>query len=200
MHMQTYFHQNCPYCNQALRIVIELLGREVACDHCRQRFTAQDESGQTSQENLEPSLLIVESDRKRLGDLTRRFAQQGYAVIGVHHPRMALAAANSREFGVAVVDVDLPEMDGEELMGKLLRRVNGLHVVLLTHPNERQANERQESHGGHGDQTGKIIRVDKPCSLERLGEAVEDAIHESRVTRHFPVQASMASSEHSIPR
>lgn len=194
MHVQTYFHQNCPYCDKSVRLVIDLLGRQVACDHCGQRFMAQCESGPTTQENSEPSLLIVESDRERLSDLTRRFAQQGYAVIPVHHPRMALAAASSRNFGVAVVDAELPEMDGAELMRKLLLRVNGLQGVLLT-PTDQQ----DDVHADADDVSGHFVRIDRGCSVDHLREVVEDAIHESRTARHQSLVTS-EPPEHLIPR
>ena len=36
----TYFAQECPTCGRGLRIRIQYLGKEVACQHCRSQFVA----------------------------------------------------------------------------------------------------------------------------------------------------------------
>jgi len=41
----TYFDQDCPTCGRRLRIRVEYLGRNMACDHCHGRFVARDSSG-----------------------------------------------------------------------------------------------------------------------------------------------------------
>ena len=38
----TYFVQSCPICGRSLQIRLEYLGRTVACQHCRGKFTASD--------------------------------------------------------------------------------------------------------------------------------------------------------------
>jgi len=40
----TYFQQSCPTCGRALLILVEHLGRQVFCSHCRSRFIASDGS------------------------------------------------------------------------------------------------------------------------------------------------------------
>jgi DNA-directed RNA polymerase subunit RPC12/RpoP len=37
-----YFVQECPTCGRRLQIRVEYLGREVVCQHCRGKLTAQD--------------------------------------------------------------------------------------------------------------------------------------------------------------
>jgi hypothetical protein len=39
----TSFFQGCPICGRALQVRVELLGRNVACPHCRGEFVASDE-------------------------------------------------------------------------------------------------------------------------------------------------------------
>ncbi len=36
----TYFAQECPTCGRGLRIRIQYLGKEVACQHCRSQFVS----------------------------------------------------------------------------------------------------------------------------------------------------------------
>lgn len=38
----TYFHVGCGVCGRQLRVLIEHLGRRIACGHCGQRFVAAD--------------------------------------------------------------------------------------------------------------------------------------------------------------
>ena len=42
MHGATYFVQNCPVCGRCLQVRLELLGKTVACRHCRGTFIARD--------------------------------------------------------------------------------------------------------------------------------------------------------------
>lgn len=46
---QTHFVQQCPTCGRSLRVRVEYLGRQVACQHCHGRLLACDpESPQRS--------------------------------------------------------------------------------------------------------------------------------------------------------
>ncbi len=38
----TYFVQECPTCGRSLRIRVDYLGKQVACQHCLGRFEACD--------------------------------------------------------------------------------------------------------------------------------------------------------------
>lgn len=40
----TYFQQSCPTCGRGLLILVQHLGQEVCCTHCRSRFVSFDES------------------------------------------------------------------------------------------------------------------------------------------------------------
>lgn len=43
MPMPSRFTQPCPTCGRQMRISVELLGREVACQHCHAEFVAGQE-------------------------------------------------------------------------------------------------------------------------------------------------------------
>jgi hypothetical protein len=38
----TYFVQNCPVCGRYLQVRLQLLGKSIACPHCRGNFIARD--------------------------------------------------------------------------------------------------------------------------------------------------------------
>lgn len=112
------------------------------------------------------SLLIVEDDPDQLDLLTHRFIRAGYHVVSVPHPRQALEAASSRQFQVAILDLSLPEMDGIELMHRLQRFQEDVHVVILSgyeYPDSR------------AKQAGAFACLQKPCALASLESRVEDA-------------------------
>lgn len=44
MSAATYFVQACPICGRHLQVRLALLGKKVACQHCRGTFTAKDPS------------------------------------------------------------------------------------------------------------------------------------------------------------
>ena len=68
-----------------------------------------------------PSILLVEDDRRLCDSLASLLRVVDYEVIGVYSGAEALAAVEAREFDAAVIDMDLPDVDGVEV----LRAVRG---------------------------------------------------------------------------
>jgi hypothetical protein len=54
----TSYIQACPACGRQLMIRIEYLGHEVACRHCRRRFTANDPHASKPQQSDSAELLL----------------------------------------------------------------------------------------------------------------------------------------------
>ena len=48
MSTTTYFLQECPTCGRSLRIRVEYLGQQVACQHCGAKFQASAAYGASS--------------------------------------------------------------------------------------------------------------------------------------------------------
>jgi DNA-binding NtrC family response regulator len=112
------------------------------------------------------SLLIVAENAEQLEMLARRFTRAGYQVVGLQHPRQALQAASFQQFQVALLDADLPEMDGIELMRRLQRSHRALQVVILF------GDDRSEQHTGAD---GAIACLNMPCEMAVLKATIEDA-------------------------
>lgn len=62
MAQSAYFVQECPTCGRTLEIRVEYLGKAVACQHCRGRFTASD-IGQPSAASLPLNPLLRRADQ-----------------------------------------------------------------------------------------------------------------------------------------
>lgn len=179
MAVQTNFRQDCPSCGRALRLSLQALAKTVRCEFCGCRFQAHDPAQTTTETSaLEHPLLLVHSDRDQLARLTRRFAELGYQVTPVFHPRQALEASTFKGFRVALIDERLPEIDGVELARRLQRRVPDLLVVLFVDDQP----ERPSPQKGAGE--GIWMSLSNSCPLPRLEAILEEAIHESQLHAH----------------
>lgn len=70
----TYFQQPCPACGRRLLILVEYLGQQVCCGHCRRAFVARDASQDRGDvvdvdspilERAERLLALLESSSRR---------------------------------------------------------------------------------------------------------------------------------------
>ena len=112
------------------------------------------------------ALLIVESNPNLLGVFGAPIHCAGYDVLALGHPRRALEAASFRQFQVALVDMNLPEMEGLELVRHLTPIQHCLQVVML-------ASSACPADGYLPEEVrGWFVQ---PCKLQRLEAAVERA-------------------------
>lgn len=58
----TYFVQECPTCGRKLEILVEYLGRSLACTHCHGRFIAQHGSSARVDASEANSTLLKRAD------------------------------------------------------------------------------------------------------------------------------------------
>lgn len=66
------------------------------------------------------SLLLVDDELPLLGLLKKYLEREGYFVETAADGASALAAAQSRPFDLIVLDLNLPDMTGEQVMLKLM--------------------------------------------------------------------------------
>ncbi|MEM9658601.1 MAG: response regulator [Planctomycetota bacterium] len=115
------------------------------------------------------SVLLVERDGVTRDRLNRALLSDGYSVVAVSHPRMALEASTVRKFNAAVVDVALPEYDGFALMEQLRRRASDLNVILITGDPDAPTESEARSLGA-----AAYLRL--PCQLRRIESAVQSVL------------------------
>jgi DNA-binding NtrC family response regulator len=124
-------------------------------------------------------LLIVDDETRFLDTLARRLGLRDFEVTPVANGKAALLAAEREEFDLALVDLKMPGMSGEEVLTELKRAHPLLEVVILT---------------GHGSvdsavyctKTGSHSYLQKPCSTEELLDVLKDA-YARRVRRRLAV-------------
>ncbi len=80
----------------------------------------------------QPSILIVEDDPALTEALSDTLSLAGYGVVAVADGVAALEALASRPFGLVISDVQMPRMDGHELLRRLRTGHPDLPVLLMT--------------------------------------------------------------------
>lgn len=121
--------------------------------------------------------VLVVDDETRLRELWRRaLGDMGLCGAGARNAEEAVALARKMEFGVAMLDLNLPGCDGLDLLDQLRALQPDIAAVIVT---------------GYGtlDAAKRAIHLDvvefltKPCSLGELESAVDRARNRFRSRR-----------------
>ena len=119
-------------------------------------------------ENEKINLLLVDDEEDFLRSTKKRLEVRNFNVITVNNGTDAIAAARKTPIDVALVDLKMPGISGEETLSALKKEHELLEVIILT---------------GHGSidsaiettKMGAYLYLQKPCDLERLLEVLVDA-------------------------
>ena len=129
---------------------------------------------------MDPRVLLVDRDQDFADSLCRRLLGGGCQVTQLHHPRQALEAASLRDYDVAVLDSNLPEIDSVRLMSMLEGRITNLEVVFLSDDfgDQPSASRPQES----GSRSNcRWLR--KSCRWGEIEQAIRAAVAHRRQRR-----------------
>ena len=106
-------------------------------------------------------LLFVDDDEEFLRAISTRLTLRNIHVAAFGNGAEALAAAGKDAFDVAVLDLKMPGMNGEDLLQRLKNGQPLLEVIILTgHGSIRSAVECTR--------TGAYDYLQKPCDFETL--------------------------------
>lgn len=122
-------------------------------------------------------ILIVDDEVEFLESLAPRLEMRSFDVSTATSGETALKAAESGGFDLALLDLQMPGMDGAELLEVLKNRHRYIEVVILT---------------GHGSiesavectKLGAFGYLLKPCDLDRLLIVLRDA-YEARLKKKY---------------
>ena len=114
------------------------------------------------------NLLIVDDEEQFLESITKSLTVRDFNVIAVNRGEKAIEAARKNPIDVALVDLKMPGINGEETLKALKAEHKWMEVVILT---------------GHGTidsavectKGGAYSYLQKPCSLDELMESLRDA-------------------------
>jgi len=117
-------------------------------------------------------VLLVDDDTALRKVLTDELRRSGFLVTPTPDAETALREVESRPFDVAVVDLNLPGISGEDFIRELRERATSIEVIVLTGHATVESAVRTLKDGAYDFLT-------KPCSLEELEVAIRKA-HEKR--------------------
>ena len=126
------------------------------------------------------NLLIVDDEEPFLESMKKRLEVRDFHVICVNRGDKAIEEARKQPVDIALVDLKMPGISGEETLEALKREHDWMEVVILT---------------GHGSvdsavectRTGAYSYLQKPCELEHLLEVLKDA-YKKRVMNKMQMQ------------
>ena len=122
-------------------------------------------------------VLIVDDEVRFLKTLSQRLELRGLEVTGHSNGQDAVETARQQEFDLALLDLTMPGMSGEQVLDVLRAEHPDMEVVILT---------------GHGSidsaiactRQGAYSYLQKPCEEEELFKVLKDA-YQKRVQRKF---------------
>ena len=114
------------------------------------------------------NLLIVDDEEDFLNSISKSLRVRDFNVLAVNRGEKAIEAAKKNPIDIALVDLKMPGINGEETLKILKEEHKWMEVVILT---------------GHGTidsavectRLGACSYLQKPCELNELLEVLEDA-------------------------
>lgn len=127
--------------------------------------------------NIKINLLLVDDEEKFLDSIAKRLELKGLQVTAVADGKKAIETAEKKLFDVALVDFQMPGMDGAQVLKTLKQRHKYLEIIMLTgHATVDSAVECTR--------LGAFKYLEKPYEFEKLIEVIQEA-YEHRLKRKF---------------
>lgn len=126
------------------------------------------------------NLLIVDDEEAFLESMKKRLEVRDFHVLCVNRGDKAIETARTHPVDIALVDLKMPGISGEETLEALKREHEWMEVVILT---------------GHGSidsavectRSGAYSYLQKPCELEHLLEVLKDA-YKKKIMNKMKIQ------------
>ncbi len=122
------------------------------------------------------NLLIVDDEDQFLESIKKSLELRDFNVIAVNRGEKAVEVAKNNAIDIALVDLKMPGISGEETLKLLKQEHKWMEVVILT---------------GHGaidsavecTKSGAYSYLQKPCELDQLLETLQDAYKKKVMNR-----------------
>lgn len=113
-------------------------------------------------------LLLVDDEKQFLETISTRLSMRDFDVTAANSGEEAIEAARKQDFEIALVDLNMPGIGGEEVLEILKREHKFMEVVILTGYGAIDSAIRCTKAGVYG-------YLEKPCELETLLNVLREA-------------------------
>lgn len=118
-------------------------------------------------------LLLVDDEVEFLESTTKALSRRGFEVFRSPNADVALKLMEREQFDVAVLDVKMPGMQGDDLFREIKRLRPAMAVIILTgHGTVEQAFQTSRE--------GVFDYLTKPCDMDKLAETARGAVEAHR--------------------
>ena len=125
-------------------------------------------------------ILMVDDEVRFLNTLAGRLKIRNFEVVTATNGFDALEKARGYQLDIALIDLKMPGMDGEELLGRLKQEHPLMEVIVLTgHGSELSKKNCEE--------VGSYSYLHKPCETEDLVAVLRGAF-EKRMMRRLNLE------------
>ena len=114
------------------------------------------------------SILVVDDEEEFVATLVQRLRKRGWASEGVLTGSAAITRVAADDFGVVLLDMRLPDMDGGQVLQEIKKIRPQSRVVILT-------GHASASEGEEGIKNGAFDYLLKPVEFETLLEKLQTA-------------------------
>ena len=148
---------------------------------------SQAPAGTAAQDDDRTVIALVDDDRNILTTVSIALQAEGFATRVYSDGEQALSALLGNPPDLAIVDIQMPKMDGMELLRRLRER-SPLPVIFLTSKDDEQDEEA-------GFQMGADDYIAKPFSLRLLLARIRAILRRSDARRPMPVEPGEQPAE-----
>ena len=78
------------------------------------------------------NLLVVDDEEDFLVSITKSLSVRNFKVVAVNRGEKAIEAVKTHSIDIALVDLKMPGINGEETLAALKKEQEGLEVIILT--------------------------------------------------------------------
>lgn len=137
-------------------------------------------------------VLVVDDEQEFVATLCKRLSKRGLASTGVFSGAAAIAAVKRHDFAVILLDMKLPDLDGNSVLRELKKLKPETPVIILT-------GHISAKDGIQGREHGANDYLMKPVEFESLFESLHNACHGTADRKKPDPVASTPAASRSSP-
>jgi DNA-binding NtrC family response regulator len=137
------------------------------------------------------SILIVDDDIGVRNMLSSALYDGGYLIEGVENGKEAIKACEESIFDVALIDIELPDMKGTELLNRLKKlQPKMIRIIITGHPSIENAmkavNERADGYLQKPFEVTELLEMIARLLTERTNEYLRISTEITRAKENTP--------------